>query len=105
MKEQRRDFTSVVPRSKSEVRRRIEGLVAQERKDVIARLSPYTEHRERCILAQFEAGRPTKSGGYKQKYDGHWYQTSPVDETPKCDCGLDEILKNKNTKPSETLSM
>lgn len=39
-----------------------------------------------------QGGGPTEDGGYRQKYKGKWYQSKPVDETPKCDCGLDDLM-------------
>lgn len=51
----------------------------------------YTEHARDCILAQFEAGEPTKDG-YRQKFAGKWYTTRPVDNSPDCDCGLDKAV-------------
>jgi hypothetical protein len=51
----------------------------------------YVEHRSWCIRSQLEGGRPTE-GGYEDKYNGVWYEARPIDKTPKCDCGLDEIL-------------
>lgn len=50
----------------------------------------WLEHSNRCILSFNEAGEPTEGGGYRTKYAGKWYQTRPVDETPKCTCGLDD---------------
>lgn len=47
-------------------------------------------HETDCILSLQEAGEPTPDGGYRVKYAGKWYQTQPIDETPKCNCGLDE---------------
>lgn len=56
------------------------------------RLAPYLSHEDDCILNRFEAGEPTENGGYRQKFEGKWYQAKPVDETPKCDCGLDSLI-------------
>lgn len=56
------------------------------------RLSQWLEHSRGCILSQFSAGEPTEDGGYRNKYAGKWYQSRPIDKTPKCDCGLDEAL-------------
>jgi hypothetical protein len=62
----------------------------QERavREVYHELESYIEHSRDCILSWYEAGRPTEDGGYEQKIKGKWYQSRPVDETPKCDCGL-----------------
>lgn len=54
-------------------------------------LAEYTQHDRECILSNWEAGRPTKDG-YEAKYRGKWYQTRPVDKTPKCECGLNNLL-------------
>ena len=50
----------------------------------------WLEHGRECILSFYSMGEPTPDGGYRCKYKGVWYQASPVNETPKCDCGLDE---------------
>ncbi len=55
-------------------------------------LAEYGGHNWRCILSYQEAGEPTEDGGYRTMYKGKWYQSRPVDETPKCECGLDEAL-------------
>lgn len=34
-------------------------------------------------------------GGYRTKFAGKWYQSLPVNEEPKCDCGLDEARANE----------
>lgn len=57
----------------------------------IARLKEYAEHGN-CILSFWEAGEPTSDGGYRTKYLGKWHQSRPVNEEPKCECGLDELL-------------
>lgn len=53
----------------------------------------YASHETLCVLTFWEAGEPTPDGGYRTKYAGKWYQTSPVDKTPKCTCGLDELYQ------------
>jgi hypothetical protein len=53
----------------------------------------YAAHDNGCILTFWEAGRPTPGGGYETKIAGKWYQFRPVNEEPKCDCGLDEALE------------
>lgn len=55
-------------------------------------ISEYVCHDYRCILAQWEGGEPTKDGGYRSKFKGKWFQSKPIDEHPKCECGLDELL-------------
>lgn len=61
-------------------------------KKLIEQLIRYTEHTRMCILSFWEAGEPTNDGGYRARIKGKWYRTSPIDETPKCDCGLDDAL-------------
>ena len=63
------------------------------REELLSSVSEYIEHSSSCIRSASEAGRPTKGGGYEQKFRGKWYQATPIDETPKCDCGLDLILE------------
>jgi hypothetical protein len=55
-------------------------------------IEDFADHRQECITTFFEAGRPTKDGGYETKIKGKWYQSRPVDKTPKCNCGLNEVL-------------
>lgn len=55
-------------------------------------LNEYGDHRRVCILTFWEAGEPTPDGGYRTKYKGRWYQSKPVNEEPKCNCGFDESL-------------
>lgn len=67
----------------------------------IKELMDFVEHDKRCILSYSEAGEPTPDGGYRCKFKGKWYQARPIDELPKCDCGLDDILarhKSGNTE-------
>lgn len=61
----------------------------------IEALADYCQHDPGCPRVRFEAGQPTENGGYEVKIAGKWYQLRPVDETPKCDCGLDELLPEK----------
>lgn len=58
----------------------------------VERLREYVAHTNDCILSFLEAGEPTKDGGYRTKYKGVWYQSKPINEEPKCDCGLEEAL-------------
>lgn len=58
----------------------------------------YATHEPHCILNRWEAGEPTPDGGYRSKYAGKWYQSKPVDETPKCNCGLDSALTETEEK-------
>ena len=62
------------------------------KKEEIKELIGYTTHDGDCILSQLEAGEPTKNG-YRQKYAGKWYQSRPIDKRPKCNCGLDDLIK------------
>ena len=52
----------------------------------------YGTHHAKCILTRWSAGEPTPEGGYRMKYGNRWYQVRPVDETPKCECGLAEAF-------------
>lgn len=72
---------------------------AEEYTDLkIKKLTYFIEHSRECILSKFEEGEPTENGGYRQKYAGKWYQTRPINNIPKCTCGLDQILSNKDKK-------
>lgn len=53
----------------------------------------YATHESDCILSFWEAGEPTKDGGYRTKFKGKWYQSRPINKEPKCDCGLDQALE------------
>lgn len=63
-------------------------VISQTREETELVLNPYLAHEKQCVVETIEAGRPTSDGGYEQKYAGKWYRATPVDETPKCDCGL-----------------
>lgn len=76
---------------------RLEAEIAK-RDEVIDKLEDYVQHTNRCILSFWEAGEPTPDGGYRSKFAGKWYQSRPIDETPKCNCGLDEALAFKKEK-------
>lgn len=65
-------------------------------------LRDYVIHDSSCILSQQCAGEPTADGGYRMKYGEKWYQTKPIDETPKCQCGLDETLSAYDRAMGET---
>lgn len=67
-------------------------LLQAEQEAIIQKIEEYLEHRYDCIRAGFTAGKPTASGGYEQKFGGKWYQSSPIDKTPKCGCGLSDIV-------------
>ena len=55
-------------------------------------LADYTQHERDCILSQWSAGENTADGGYRMKFRDKWYESRPVDKTPKCECGLAELL-------------
>lgn len=63
----------------------------QQRKNLIDDLGEYLTHTRECVTTGYSAGRPTKDG-YEVKIGGKWYESRPVDKTPKCDCGLKEFL-------------
>ena len=67
-------------------------LIKKHEREVLEKVLDYVEHERDCILNGYSAGRPTKDGGYETKIGGKWYQARPVDETPKCNCGLSDIL-------------
>lgn len=67
-------------------------LALKQRTESFKKIALYTVHYKDCILSKWSAGRPTKDG-YENRYAGNWYQSSPIDNTPKCECGLDDILK------------
>jgi hypothetical protein len=56
-------------------------------KEATERLMCYVQHYVNCIRLKWDASEPTPDGGYRSRYAGVWYQTKPVDETPKCNCG------------------
>lgn len=58
-------------------------------------LLEYVTHSNGCIRTMREAGEPMPDGGYRTKFAGKWYQSLPVNEEPKCDCGLDEARANE----------
>ncbi len=60
--------------------------------DVMLLLTDYTQHTNECVLSYWSQGRPIKDVGYECMYKGKWYQTYPIDNTPKCECGLQEVL-------------
>ena len=64
----------------------------EERQALRKKIGEYLSHDGECILSNLEAGEPTEDGGYRQKFLGQWYQVRPVDERPKCTCGLDKVL-------------
>lgn len=86
------EYCSGHPSERDEV---IEALLA--RLEAHERLDEWLEHGQECIRTSWCAGRPTADGGYK------WYQSRPIDKTPKCNCGLDESLEawRKAKEPSK----
>ncbi|MFA5424272.1 MAG: hypothetical protein WC374_10490 [Phycisphaerae bacterium] len=67
--------------------------IRQAKIETINNLSEYLEHRPECIRSRYAAGRPT-ANGYEQLFAGKWYESRPIDKTPKCDCGLDQAISN-----------
>lgn len=65
------------------------------RRELVEALEKYGSHLPECILFMLEAGEPTPGGGYQFKYAGKWYQSKPIDETPKCQCGFHNALDGK----------
>lgn len=64
-------------------------------------LIEFMVHDQDCIRSHCSAGEPTVGGGYRQKFHGKWYQSVPIDETPKCNCGLDKALTSYRLKHPE----
>lgn len=58
----------------------------------VEELRSYVSHMTECIRSRWQAGEPTADGGYRTMFAGKWYQSKPVNEEPKCDCGLDYLL-------------
>jgi len=56
-------------------------------------LAYYANHETDCIRTFCEAGEPTEDGGYRTKFAGKWYQSRPINQEPKCNCGVDELDK------------
>lgn len=54
-------------------------------------MAEYCSHETKCILSQWQQGEPTADGGYRTMYAGKWYQSKPIDEKPKCNCGLSNL--------------
>ncbi len=61
-------------------------------------LDDYGQHTDRCIRSFWHAGEPTANGGYREKFGDKWYQSRPIDETPKCNCGFGEALSLINAE-------
>ena len=64
-------------------------------------LDHYGVHDNACVLYQCQAGRPTDDGGYEVMYGDKWYSTRPVDNKPKCQCGLDDARSLSSTLTGE----
>ena len=62
------------------------------------KLEEYGCHIRDCAVSGWEAGEATADGGYRTKINDKWYQNRPIDETPKCTCGLAEALKNREVR-------
>ena len=56
------------------------------------RLGAFVHHDCDCIRTFWEAGEPTPGGGYREKFQGVWYASRPVDQTPPCGCGASDAL-------------
>lgn len=73
-----------------------EAILLADSKRLREALEEYSVHDRDCILAQYRQGRPTADGGYEVQYGygerEKWYRTRPVDERPKCECGLNAAL-------------
>ncbi len=74
---------------------------AEKQRERIGELADFTEHASSCILHFGEAGRTTADGGYETKYKGKWYETRPIDKTPKCECGLEDIIEDLTNNRDE----
>lgn len=74
-----------------------EGLVvvSKKRVEALEGIADYSEHTKKCILSFLEAGEPTPDGGYRTRFAGKWYQSRPINEEPKCNCGLEDLYKLK----------
>lgn len=59
-------------------------------------LGEFLSHNGGCVLGLWHAGRPKEGGGYENDYNGVWYESMPVDKTPKCECGLDQVVLKIN---------
>ncbi len=60
------------------------------RLEAAEKLGGYANHDTECIRTYWEAGEPTSGGGYHTKFEGKWYQSRPIDQEPKCTCGLQD---------------
>lgn len=70
------------------------------RKSVVEEILPYIEHQKSCVRLTFHAGRLTVDG-YEQQFGNKWYEATPIDRTPKCDCGLDKLLTTLTTNKED----
>lgn len=61
-------------------------------KELVEWLVDNGEHTRECIWSRCDAGRPTESGGYENKFAGKWYQSKPVDKLPQCTCKLHKLI-------------
>lgn len=61
------------------------------------------EHHWTCNRADFRAGRPREDGGYEVNYGGTWYESSPADCTPRCDCEMGAALARYDAAKKEVI--
>ena len=74
--------------------KQLTALLASHQEEMVVALKgleEYAQHTDDCVRSRYSQGRPTKNG-YECMYDGKWYESSPVDKTPKCDCGLTQAI-------------
>lgn len=71
-------------------------------KTLAGKMAEYANHENLCILSFWEAGEPTEGGGYRTKYKGKWYQSKPINEEPKCDCGYGKVWISYQSAISES---
>ena|SRR3990167_3311263 len=81
----------------------ISHLLSEQEERIVGDLSEWIRHDSQCICSQWSAGRPTEDGGYESKFAGKWYQKRPIDKTPKCDCGLNDVLSALRKKGGEKI--
>lgn len=62
--------------------------------ELVGVLEEYGSHSYDCVRSLRSAGEPTKDGGYRERFGDKWYESRPIDKTPKCNCGFDEALES-----------
>lgn len=80
-----------------EQHKRLMGLPCAKCVELRAALEEYGQHDRDCILTKRSQGEPTPDGGYREMFNGKWYQTRPIDETPECECGFSKALSSEPT--------